>query len=70
MERRSRGDVRFVRRAFVVFLLGVSACARRTAPVDPSARALFRDLERQVTGAAAARIGKISRRFQSRPEGE
>lgn len=29
-----------------------AGCARRPAPVDPGARALFRDLERQVTVAA------------------
>lgn len=30
-------------------ILAVAACARRPAPQDPTQRALFRDLERQVT---------------------
>jgi hypothetical protein len=46
-----------VHRAFAVVLLAVAACARRPAPVEPSARALFRDLERQVTVAAATGWG-------------
>ncbi|MDB4964152.1 MAG: hypothetical protein JWP01_4151 [Myxococcales bacterium] len=36
-----------------VLVLAVAACARRPAPELPSERALFRDLERQVTVAAA-----------------
>jgi hypothetical protein len=36
-----------------VFALALTACARRPAPEQPSERALFRDLERQVTVAAA-----------------
>lgn len=39
------------RYAIVVALL-LGACARRPAPKEPSERALFRDLERQVTVAA------------------
>lgn len=35
----------------------LAGCARRPAPVEPSERALFRDLERQVTVAAATGWG-------------
>lgn len=35
--------------AFGLAALTATACARRPAPVEPSERALFRDLERQVT---------------------
>lgn len=40
-----------------VLLLLAAACARRPAPADPSERALFKDLERQVTVAAATGWG-------------
>jgi hypothetical protein len=33
------------------------ACSRRPAPVEPSERALFRDLERQVTVSATTGWG-------------
>jgi len=46
-----------VRRAFVLFGFGLCACTRLPAPGEPSARALFRDLERQVTVAAATGWG-------------
>jgi hypothetical protein len=46
-----------VRRAFVLLGFSLCACARIPAPGEPSARALFRDLERQVTVAAAAGWG-------------
>ena len=42
-----------MRRAIVLLGFGLCACARFPAPSEPSARALFRDLERQVTVAAA-----------------
>lgn len=37
--------------------VGVTACTQRPAPVEPSQRALFRDLERQVTVSAATGWG-------------
>ena len=41
----------------VIALVGLTACAQRPAPVAPSERTLFRDLERQVTVAAATGWG-------------
>jgi hypothetical protein len=41
----------------LVLLAALAACARFPAPAEPSARALFRDLERQVTVAAATGWG-------------
>jgi hypothetical protein len=41
------------RAVLIVMLAVVGGCARRPAPVQPSQRALFRDLEREVTVAAA-----------------
>ena len=38
-------------------LLVLAACARRPVPVEPSANALYRDLEREVTVAAATGWG-------------
>lgn len=46
-----------MRRAFLLFGFGLCACARLPAPDEPSARALFRDLEREVTVAAATGWG-------------
>jgi hypothetical protein len=49
-------------RAFAVAVaIVLSACARRPAPKEPSERALFRDLERQVTvtGATGWRVDKF-----------
>ncbi len=40
-----------------LFLVVLAACAQRPAPVEPSQRALFRDLERQVTVSAATGWG-------------
>ncbi|MGN6106036.1 MAG: hypothetical protein ACTHU0_13090 [Kofleriaceae bacterium] len=44
-------------RWYVVAVTLTAACSRRPAPVEPSQRALFRDLERQVTVAAATGWG-------------
>ena len=41
----------------VLLVLALAACARRPTPVEPSANALYRDLERQVTVAAATGWG-------------
>ena len=43
--------------ARLALLLLVGACAHRAAPADPTARVLFRDLERQVTVNAATGWG-------------
>jgi hypothetical protein len=45
------------RHASLLALVLASACSRRPAPKDPSERALFRDLERQVTVTAATGWG-------------
>ena len=44
-------------RVLIVVALLAAACGRRPAPKDPSERALFRDLERQVTINAATGWG-------------
>jgi len=43
--------------AICVLVAGVAACGRRPAPAHPTERALFRDLERQVTIATATGWG-------------
>lgn len=45
------------RRAATIAVVVLAACARRPAPVEPTARALFRDLERHVTVAATTGWG-------------
>ncbi|MBA3395403.1 MAG: hypothetical protein H0T89_22335 [Deltaproteobacteria bacterium] len=45
------------RRTAIALLIVLAGCAHRPAPADRSARALFRDLERQVTVAAATGWG-------------
>ena len=42
---------------YLIVVFALVACARRPTPVDPSARVLFRDLERQVTVNAATGWG-------------
>jgi hypothetical protein len=48
-------------RSLLLAAITLAACARRPAPKDPSERALFRDLERQVTVAATTgwRVDKL-----------
>lgn len=46
-----------MRHAAVLAITLAAACSRRPAPRDPSERALFRDLERQVTVTAATGWG-------------
>jgi hypothetical protein len=45
------------RRAATIAVVVLAACSRRPAPVEPTARALFRDLERHVTVAATTGWG-------------
>ena len=45
----------------LTLLLALCACGRRRAPVEPSERALFRDLERQVTVNTTTTGWKIDR---------
>lgn len=44
-------------RGLLLCTIALTACARRPAPQDPTPRALFRDLERQVTVTAATGWG-------------
>ncbi len=57
------------RSAAVLAAVLANACARRPAPIEPSARVLFRDLERQVTVAATTGWGADRREVEGLLDG-